>query len=202
MGGPPMMQRSPSNGAVDRPVWNASPMRERSPSAGSRLGAGGSYRKGDQVDYYSPSHKDWLPATVTNVDFDGRIIIDLKPNTWLSKDDIATRVRPRGGAGGRGSVVDRPGSRGGTPGMGRNPSAGALAAGTPRGRTPAGGRAPSPGPWRAGSRDPPARAESPFRRGADAGVGTPRMRPPYLPPGMPRVVDSPLRNGGRFIAGA
>lgn len=57
--------------------------------------AAGSYRKGDLVEYHSSTHKDWLPAAVTQVDGDGQIIIDLKPNTWIPRDAQAAQVRPR-----------------------------------------------------------------------------------------------------------
>ncbi|CAE7815149.1 NEK1, partial [Symbiodinium necroappetens] len=79
------------------------------PTSSSSVGwsqAGSPYRTNDMVEYYSVSHGDWLPATVLRTDGEGRIIIDLKPNTWLSKEDQATKVRRR---------RDGPGSRGGSP---------------------------------------------------------------------------------------
>mmetsp|Transcript_111496 Transcript_111496/g.300773 ORF Transcript_111496/g.300773 Transcript_111496/m.300773 type:complete len:173 (-) Transcript_111496:180-698(-) len=104
------------------------------------------------------------------------------------------------GGGGGGGVVDRPGSHGMGSAVQRSPSAGGLVGGTPRGRTPStNARAPSPGGWRA-----PIRAESPgpgaYQRPGEAGAGTPRVRPPGLPSGH-RISESPLRQGGRHIAG-
>jgi len=183
-GAAPMIRRSPSMGAADRP--------------GSRAGGGGAapvwgmYKKSDLVEFYSNSHKDWLPATIINVDYEGRITIDLKPNTWISRDEQSTRVRPRKSAAGLNS---RPGSRCASPMM-RSPSAGGFDRGL-RGNTPS--RQPSP--RRVPSRGPPSRAESPRAGYGGAGAGTPRIRPPGLRPGISRVSDSPLRAGGRNIAG-
>lgn len=50
------------------------------------------YRKHDLVDYWSVSHGEWLPATVVNTDLEGRIVIDLKPNTWLTKEERKWRL--------------------------------------------------------------------------------------------------------------
>merc|ERR1719440_1620908 len=65
-------------------------------------GQGGPYseyagkdQKNALVEYHSNTHKNWLPATVANVDAEGRIVIDLKPNTWISLDTQAHDVRPR-----------------------------------------------------------------------------------------------------------
>jgi len=57
--------------------------------------AAGNYTKGGLVEYYSPTHQEWLPATVTNTDPDGRIMLNVKPNVWLSLDLQGERVRPR-----------------------------------------------------------------------------------------------------------
>eukprot|EP00930_Biecheleria_cincta_P035089 TRINITY_DN24166_c0_g1_i1.p1 TRINITY_DN24166_c0_g1~~TRINITY_DN24166_c0_g1_i1.p1 ORF type:complete len:630 (+),score=92.83 TRINITY_DN24166_c0_g1_i1:161-2050(+) len=114
----------------------------------------GSYRIHDQIEYHSPSHGDWLPATVTNVDSEGRIIIDLKPNTWISKEDQATRVRPKAVQ----SASDRPGSLAGSPPSARRPSQGGL---PPRGLAGAAGFA--------------AAHHSPAR--GYAGLGLPGSRP-------------------------
>merc|ERR1712039_139812 len=172
------MQRTPSGGIGSRaaPVW-------------------GLLKKGDLVEYYSSSHKDWLPASVINADGDGRIIIDLKPNTWISKEEQATKIRDR-----RGRPSSRPPSGGG--GMvQRSPSVGSLGGG--RAQTPS--RGASPGRAISSGR-PSFSADSPrSRRAIDAAIGgagggTPRARPPGMPAG-PRVADSPLRAGGRNIAG-
>mmetsp|Transcript_61653 Transcript_61653/g.133512 ORF Transcript_61653/g.133512 Transcript_61653/m.133512 type:complete len:598 (-) Transcript_61653:278-2071(-) len=166
---PRAMQRNPSVGPYPRPNSRGAPPSPRgfSPSRGcpSPLPGWGSYRKGDLVEFYSQSHKDWLPATILNVDSKGSIIIDLKPNTWITVDEQTAKVRRRA----------RAGSRCASPYVQRSPSNGALRAMTPGAPSP--GRAPSP-------------------RGG-AGGGTPRVRPP----GIPRVSDSPLRHGGRNIAG-
>merc|ERR1719336_2499473 len=53
------------------------------------------YAKGDAVTYWSSSHKDWLPATVIDADAAGCIVIDLKPNTWITPAESAQKVRPR-----------------------------------------------------------------------------------------------------------
>jgi len=64
-------------------------------SSGPNAEWAGKYQKNQAVDYHSHTHKDWLPATVVNIDADGRIVIDLKPNTWISIDTQAHDVRPR-----------------------------------------------------------------------------------------------------------
>jgi len=104
---------------------------------GAHAARTGNYRIHDLVEYHSPSHGDWLPASVTNVDSEGRIIIDLKPSTWISKEDQATRVRPKAAQ----SVSDRPGSLASSPPSARRPSQGGL---PPRGVAGAGGFAPAP----------------------------------------------------------
>lgn len=56
----------------------------------------GTYRKGDLVEYYSSTHKDWLPAKVIDYDSStGSIIIDLKQKTWLTMLEQSTKIRPR-----------------------------------------------------------------------------------------------------------
>eukprot|EP00971_Amphidinium_carterae_P063668 1259919-Amphidinium_carterae.1 len=39
--------------------------------------------------------EDWLPAVVLKVDGDGGLVMDLKPNTWITKEQQATSIRPR-----------------------------------------------------------------------------------------------------------
>lgn len=55
----------------------------------------GSYRKGDLIEYHSSTHKEWLPAQIIDADQDGRIVIDLKPGTWIARATQAIQVRPR-----------------------------------------------------------------------------------------------------------
>eukprot|EP00932_Pfiesteria_piscicida_P004253 SRR837773.14155.p1 GENE.SRR837773.14155~~SRR837773.14155.p1 ORF type:complete len:228 (+),score=43.89 SRR837773.14155:22-684(+) len=68
------------------------------PGAKKYSEAAGTYSKNALVEYYSPTHQEWLPATVTNTDIDGRIMLNVKPNVWLSLDLQSERVRPREGA--------------------------------------------------------------------------------------------------------
>jgi len=223
-GGTPMGQRSPSVDIASRPGSRGpgcgTPMRQRSPSVGALPPVGsamqggtprssaGTYRTGDLVEYYSTSHKDWLPATVNNADAEGRIIIDLKPTTWISREDQATRVRPRQRAVAAGR---RPSSRGASPSYDRpwrSPSVGAIdRRGASPGRAMTPMRAPSPG---GGGGGPASRCASPRRGAAGVGAGpypgpgvgaakdSPNRRPPGLPPA--RAAQSPLRVGGREIA--
>merc|ERR1719188_454868 len=55
----------------------------------------GKYCKGDSVQYYSETHGEWLPATITNVDADGRIMLNVKPNVWISLEVQGAKVRPK-----------------------------------------------------------------------------------------------------------
>mmetsp|Transcript_42976 Transcript_42976/g.118850 ORF Transcript_42976/g.118850 Transcript_42976/m.118850 type:complete len:327 (+) Transcript_42976:1-981(+) len=126
------------------------------------------YQKNDPVEYYSETHKEWLPATITGVD-NGKIMLNVKPNVWLSAEVQAAKVRPRqdGAANGRSAHsagsggVSRPpaapssgGDRGGQQSpsrpserrndgrrdFARNPSRDAV----PQDRQPAGARDASP----------------------------------------------------------
>jgi NIMA (never in mitosis gene a)-related kinase len=100
--------------------------------AGPYADAAGKYKIGDLVEYNSRSHKEWLPATIVDVDIKGDIVIDLKPNTRIGREEQARLVRPR-----RPSMAnDMPRSR-------IVPRAAAYS--PVRQRTPSVGRAPSPG---------------------------------------------------------
>jgi len=180
------------------------------PQAGDPCGL---YRLGDLVEYHSSTHRDWLPATVVNVDGD-RIIIDLKPNTWISKEAQAHQVRPR-----RRPHSDHPAPLAcATPMRQQSPQVAAV----PRANTPSRVREPSPWLGRGGSRAPTpqgrrqSREPSPpagSRAGTPSHVSTPGhglraydpsgprpvvdvggYAPPRGPPGMPRgpMGHSPL----------
>jgi len=211
------LERNPSAGAL--PAGGAgTPLQQRSPSPtpsdrfGRGVGNARCYARGDLVEYFSATHKDWLPATVANASADGHIIIDLKPNTWLSKEQQESSVRPRrsnmGDAARNPSAHASP-MRQHSPSLrgvgGRVPSrdasplrGGALLAGgagagvrqaTPR-RSPSGDLSPR------SNGGPGSRAASPQRPGCGAYPargepgGTPRARPPGLPP---RASESPFR---------
>lgn len=238
----PMHQRAPSpaNRAASRegtprcnPPWNGGPPSSRDGAPGSRgasplhrspsgnniaqpmtpRSAAGNHRVGDLIEFWSNSHKDWLPAQVTDTDANGRILIDLKPNTWISKDEQSQKVRPRRSGG----AYERPSSGnrrpqlpqvGGSPQLPRpplhrSPSWGAAdnRAPSPAGRERTPLRAPSP----SGRAQTPVRAASPSGRNGSG--RTPSPQAGYCP-GMysnpnrpPRVAQSPLRVGGAAIAG-
>jgi hypothetical protein len=207
-GASPMIRRSPSGGIHGRPPFmsNQSPssrpssaagaMRQHSPSVPSGGGWGG-YKVGDLVEYHSSSHKDWLPATILKVDSEGRIIIDLKPNTWITKEEQTTKVRRRGL-----QPANRPSSRCESPVSspslhGRRPSsvdrgyASPLpAAGLPRGSGTPRSRCASPVGSCGGAHRLPGIAAR------DCGLGMPRQWTPGIPP---RAAASPLRSGGRSV---
>jgi NIMA (never in mitosis gene a)-related kinase len=71
-----------------------------STSSFSAESAEGKYAKGDVVEFYSQTHKEWMVAEVTDADQQGRIMVNLKPNVWLTLEAQRTRVRPHraGGA--------------------------------------------------------------------------------------------------------
>ena len=62
------------------------------------------YKKGDPVEYYSSWHKEWMNVIVLQADDKGRLKLtaepgcskfELKPNKWLSKSSVDTKIRPR-----------------------------------------------------------------------------------------------------------
>eukprot|EP00931_Biecheleriopsis_adriatica_P066352 TRINITY_DN4072_c1_g2_i1.p1 TRINITY_DN4072_c1_g2~~TRINITY_DN4072_c1_g2_i1.p1 ORF type:complete len:470 (-),score=88.06 TRINITY_DN4072_c1_g2_i1:67-1476(-) len=53
------------------------------------------YKSGDLVEYYSNTHSAWLPAVVTSVDAEGRVVLDVKPGTWMSREQQSQQLRPR-----------------------------------------------------------------------------------------------------------
>eukprot|EP00931_Biecheleriopsis_adriatica_P099241 TRINITY_DN7362_c0_g1_i1.p1 TRINITY_DN7362_c0_g1~~TRINITY_DN7362_c0_g1_i1.p1 ORF type:complete len:472 (+),score=114.08 TRINITY_DN7362_c0_g1_i1:68-1417(+) len=64
-------------------------------SGGQYAANAGRYAKGESVEYYSATHGEWLPATVTAINDDGRIQLNVKPNAWISLEIQAEKVRPR-----------------------------------------------------------------------------------------------------------
>lgn len=50
-------------------------------------------RRGDVVEYYSETHKEWVESEVIDSDSAGSVILNVKPNTWLTPDVQATKVR-------------------------------------------------------------------------------------------------------------
>jgi NIMA (never in mitosis gene a)-related kinase len=63
---------------------------------GSAEGAA-TYTKDQAVEFYSNTHKEWLPAIVTEVEPSGRIQLNVKPNVWLNLEVQAKRVRAKSG---------------------------------------------------------------------------------------------------------
>jgi len=69
--------------------------RSEASAAPSAKDSAGKYQKHQQVEFYSQTHKEWLPAQVSQVDAEGRIILNVKPNVWLSIEVQRERVRPK-----------------------------------------------------------------------------------------------------------
>jgi len=141
-------------------------------------------KKSDRVEYHSSTHKDWLQAIVIEVDGDGRIVIDLKPNTWMSKESQAQQIRPRRRCASDPAIGSQPCR---SPVREHSPSVAARrrpASPGSHAATPAGGsRSGTP------SRAPtPSRAHPPARRNS-----TPQARQLGAPPGIPRARASPIR---------
>mmetsp|Transcript_50930 Transcript_50930/g.146317 ORF Transcript_50930/g.146317 Transcript_50930/m.146317 type:complete len:526 (-) Transcript_50930:438-2015(-) len=162
----------------------------------------GTYVKNQAVEYYSETHGEWLPAQVTNADPDGRIMLNVKPNVWISIDVQCKRVRPRASASQQSSAEQNgaraPSSRGRPPAAeGRPPADPHGPRGGPNGGTPAAPerhmeRRPSRGGEpqiisRQGSRD---RMDAPGGVGRHGGMRQPSPRhdvPAAPPAGMQRV---------------
>jgi len=116
----------------------------------------GNYQRNDNVEYYSETHKEWLPAVITNVDPDGRVMLNVKPNVWLGLEVQGAKVRPREGASGAGASqakeAERPprGSSGARP-----PPTGGAGGASPARRSGSAARQPSADKKmvRGGSRD-------------------------------------------------
>jgi len=53
------------------------------------------FKKGDYVEYHSATHSDWLPAKVIKEEPGGKVVIDLKPNTWMSQEEQLQKLRHR-----------------------------------------------------------------------------------------------------------
>lgn len=113
----------------------------------------GSYQKNQAVEYYSETHGEWLPATVTNVEEgSGRIMLNVKPNVWLSLEIQTAKVRPKqaaapnGDAKARESGGSRPPATGPpqSPARRREPSAGMGRQPSRDGLADRGGRGASP----------------------------------------------------------
>ncbi|CAE8582727.1 unnamed protein product [Polarella glacialis] len=87
----------PGKAAVDPtalvPVQRVGPAAAQAAYPGNTPAA--AYRAGDLVEYHSNTHQDWLPAAVLSVDGAGRIVIDLKPNTWMNAEEQSRKIRPR-----------------------------------------------------------------------------------------------------------
>jgi len=125
----------------------------------------GTYKKGDVVEYHSATHCEWLPATVTDVNSDSYIMLDVKPNVWISLEVQNTKVRPPQNAKSVGGGKPPPSGGGGGVAPAK-PAAGQPSARAPPSGTPSdnGIRANSPQPS-SGARRTPVRREvvSPFR---------------------------------------
>ncbi|CAJ1453548.1 unnamed protein product [Effrenium voratum] len=86
--------------------------------AGPYGSAAGKYSKGELVEYYSETHGEWLPATVTASNDDGRVQLNVKPGVWISLEIQGAKVRPRQAA----SAAPAPAANGKPP-AGGSPSA-------------------------------------------------------------------------------
>eukprot|EP00747_Dinoflagellata_sp_TGD_P144130 gnl/TRDRNA2_/TRDRNA2_176460_c3_seq9.p1 gnl/TRDRNA2_/TRDRNA2_176460_c3~~gnl/TRDRNA2_/TRDRNA2_176460_c3_seq9.p1 ORF type:complete len:563 (+),score=112.99 gnl/TRDRNA2_/TRDRNA2_176460_c3_seq9:92-1780(+) len=205
------------------------PVPERQEPESSPFGdLAGNYKKGDLVEYHSSTHKDWLPAKVNDVDSKGSILINLKPNAWISKEEQSTKIRPRWDS--HPKPVARqaaPPSRAASPRDWRSPSMArdfprAVASPSPiRQRSPSVGRmsptpssnalrpssrgqSPSPRPYGTPSRDNtprPSWMDSPGRA-AGARAGTPSGARAGTPSGSPPKVAGYPKGSPVCVAGA
>lgn len=58
------------------------------------------YKIGDLVEYWSVTKGgSWVSATVVGVGSDSQLVLDVKPHAWISCQEQATKLRPRGSLG-------------------------------------------------------------------------------------------------------
>mmetsp|Transcript_4025 Transcript_4025/g.6689 ORF Transcript_4025/g.6689 Transcript_4025/m.6689 type:complete len:474 (+) Transcript_4025:50-1471(+) len=82
----------------EKPAPPAPPPPEGAPAAavaGPYGSFAGKYSKNELVEYYSETHSEWLPATVTASNDDGRVQLNVKPGVWISLEIQGAKVRPR-----------------------------------------------------------------------------------------------------------
>eukprot|EP00931_Biecheleriopsis_adriatica_P113851 TRINITY_DN89091_c0_g1_i1.p1 TRINITY_DN89091_c0_g1~~TRINITY_DN89091_c0_g1_i1.p1 ORF type:complete len:474 (-),score=79.33 TRINITY_DN89091_c0_g1_i1:38-1438(-) len=87
------------------PTMHLSPVQEdqqglsgdEAPEPHSEPGANAEHRciaeVGDSIQYFSTTHGSWLPAWVQRVDEDGQMMINIKPNRWISRSEQALNIR-------------------------------------------------------------------------------------------------------------
>lgn len=166
---PPNFANGPMGIFPEKPDKLGSPDGDRS----------GAYKKGDTVWYYSGTHKDWLPATIIEVDATGGVFIDLKPNNAIGIADQSSKMKLRKQ---NGNVVEPvaprpepapvPRAAAYSPMCQRSPSVGAL------GRNPSKQACPSPLRQRSPSVEALRRnSPSPGVYRNPSIVGTPRNEP-------------------------
>lgn len=177
-------------------------------SGGAYSGEAGKYSRGDAVDYYSETHGEWLPASVTAVNDDGRIQLNVKPNVWISLEIQSAKVRPRQSASAAPvapSAPAAPAAGGRPPASGGPGRAQAASPGRPSrqsggSREPAMARQPSRDGLAPGRQATPGRAASPRRdlgRQPSQDRGAARVRG-STPQGR---AASPMHGGGGGAAG-
>jgi serine/threonine protein kinase len=54
------------------------------------------YKKGDSVEYYSPSYGKWVQCVVTEERDDGAIQVNVKPGFWFAMRDQGSKIRKSG----------------------------------------------------------------------------------------------------------
>jgi NIMA (never in mitosis gene a)-related kinase len=173
-----------AGGAAQQPVAAHQQPPPATPGLAAAAAAPVHYQRGDLVEYYSATHNRWVPATVANVDASGSIVVDLKPNSWISKNEQAQKVRRRKAEGGGANGYPQQQAAVAAPAAQRSPAAG---------QRPAMPRCPSPSPQQVAAS--PVRQRSPSVGPAGSRAPSPSAQPRSPSPGPGGVGATPRGRG-------
>lgn len=77
-------------------VSEAKSLEDQTKGVSSDATSSAGYKSGDLVEYYSNTHKSWVHAVISAVNEEGRVTIDVKPNTWITEEQQLEQLRRRG----------------------------------------------------------------------------------------------------------